>query len=112
MTLVAADGADAYEVRCAPNVNGTLGPWTTQLVTKTRQGTTFNGHAPRATSEVSGYHSYRNATIGSTFMARRAGNQADAAATRASRAGTTRNVEGLPGETPNSRPCRYRASMA
>jgi fibronectin type III domain protein len=49
---VAADGADAYEVRYASTVNGTLGPWTTQLVTKTRPATTITGLTPGATYTI------------------------------------------------------------
>src|SRR5690242_2197776 len=49
ITLVAIEGADAYQVRYASTVNGTLGPWTTQLITKTRPATTITGLTPGAT---------------------------------------------------------------
>jgi hypothetical protein len=52
ITLVAADGADAYVVRYASTVNGTLGPWTTRLVTKTRPATTITGLTPGATYTI------------------------------------------------------------
>jgi len=46
LVLVSVDGADAYEIRCTPTVNGTPGTPITQLVTKTRPATTIAGFTP------------------------------------------------------------------
>ena len=43
---VAADGADAYEIRCVPTVNGAPGTPVTQFVTKTRPGAAITGLTP------------------------------------------------------------------
>jgi hypothetical protein len=50
--LVAVAGADAYEIRCTPVVNGTPGTPVTQLVTRTRPGTTITGLAPGAAYSI------------------------------------------------------------
>ena len=49
LVLVSVDGADAYEIRCTPTVNGTPGTPITQLVTKTRPATTIVGFTPGTT---------------------------------------------------------------
>jgi hypothetical protein len=43
---VAADGADAYEIRCVPTVNGAPGTPVTQLVTKTRPAAASHRERP------------------------------------------------------------------
>jgi hypothetical protein len=45
-------GADAYEVRLTPVVNGTPGTPTTQLVTKTRPAATITGLTPGTTYSI------------------------------------------------------------
>jgi hypothetical protein len=52
MVLVSDPNADAYEVRSAATVNGTPGTWTTQLLTKTRPGTTLTGLTPGTTYTI------------------------------------------------------------
>jgi hypothetical protein len=47
VTIVAVPGASSYELRWAPPGNGgTPGPWTNQLVSKTRPPTTITGLMP------------------------------------------------------------------
>ena len=46
VALVAVDGANAYEVRCTPNVNNTPGTPITQLFTKTRPAVKITGLTP------------------------------------------------------------------
>ena len=48
LLLMAVVAAAAYEIRYAVTVNGTPGPWQTQLVTKTRPATTLSGLTPGA----------------------------------------------------------------
>src|SRR5262249_32270418 len=50
--LMAVIDATAYEVRVAGTVNGTLGPWTTQMVTKTRPAVSFTGLTPGTTYTI------------------------------------------------------------
>ena len=52
LVLVSVDGADAYEIRCTPTVNGTPGTPITQLVTKTRPATTIAGFTPGTTYAI------------------------------------------------------------
>ena len=52
MVLVADAGATAYEGRWAATVNGTLGTWATQLVTKTRPAVTITGLTPGTTYTI------------------------------------------------------------
>ena len=52
IVLVSVDGADAYEIRCTPTVNGTPGTPITQLVTKTRPATTIAGFTPGTTYAI------------------------------------------------------------
>jgi hypothetical protein len=52
ITLVSDDGADAYEIRCTPVVNGTPGTPMTQLVTKTRPASTITGLTPGTTYTI------------------------------------------------------------
>src|SRR5262247_511554 len=59
------------------------------------------GYAP--TVLIIAHHSHRNATIGSTFVARRAGIQQASSATSASSKATPTNVNGSVGLTPNNK---------
>jgi hypothetical protein len=52
IVINAVDGAAAYQFRFAPTVNGAPGTWTTQLITKTRPGTTITGLTPGATYAI------------------------------------------------------------
>ena len=52
LVLMAVAAAAAYEVRYAPTVNGTPGPWLTQLITKTRPAATLTGLTPGATYTI------------------------------------------------------------
>ncbi len=47
-----ANGADAYEFRCVPTVNGAPGTPVTQLVTKTRPAATITGLTPGTTYTI------------------------------------------------------------
>ena len=49
---VAVDGADAYEFRFVPTVNGAPGTPVTQFVTKTRPATTITGLTPGTTYTI------------------------------------------------------------
>ena len=52
LVLVSVDGADAYEIRCTPTVNGTPGTPITQLVTRTRPATTIADFTPGTTYAI------------------------------------------------------------
>ena len=52
VTIVSVEDASAYELRWTPTVNGTLGTWTTKLVTRTRPATSITGLSPGTTYTI------------------------------------------------------------